>query len=379
MKSKAHVYLASPVFYEISQNPMVSPDLQKKIIQLYHELCEIAEVSVSPSRFPSEMEIINTVRDQEIDFIGCHISHPITSNIAQIPSIKGIATSTMGFNHIHMEPGVLITHTPSVLDKTVADFTMALILSTLRNIVSLHNGLWAGNWVPGTKWDLDDQLNHSLDNMVVGIIGMGEIGREVIKRISPWNVKILYFDLKRDETLENYIPNLIYESNIETIFSKSDVLSLHIPLNAHTKGYVNATLLKKMKPHALLVNTARGGVVNFEDLLHLLENNEISIHLAFDVYEPEPVSPEILDRFHKISQQNPELRFVFVPHNASSDANTRAKMSIIMLSDLIVLAKSKNLHDLAPLHLIPSQKDLLQKDAIQLSKIENFRITRWWE
>ncbi|UYP48661.1 Formate dehydrogenase, mitochondrial [Candidatus Lokiarchaeum ossiferum] len=379
MKSKANVYLASPVFYEISQNPMVSPDLQKKIEELFNELREIAEVTISPTRFPSEKELIETVQNNTIDFIGCHISHPITSFITQIPSVKGIATSTMGFNHIHMEPGVLVTHTPSVLDKTVADFTMALILSTLRNIVPLHNGLWAGNWIPGTKWDLDDQMNHSLDNMVVGIIGMGEIGREVVKRLIPWNVQILYFDLKRDEILENQLPNLYYESNIETIFAQSDVISLHIPLNAHTKGYVNAALLKKMKPQALLVNTARGGVVNFEDLLQLLELNEIAIHLAFDVYEPEPISPEILERFHKISKQHPELRFVFIPHNASSDANTRAKMSIMMLSDLILLAKSKNLQDLAPIHLIPPQKDLLQKNAIPPSKIRNYRIFQWWE
>ncbi len=379
MEPKAQIYLASPVFYDISKNSMISQEFQTQIQDLYHELNEVANVIVSPTRFPTEDEIFETLQEKKIDFLGCHISHTITSKMTRIPSLKAIATSTMGFNHIHLDPGILVTHTPSVLDKTVADFTLALILSTLRNIIPLHNGLWQGTWLPGTKWDLDDQMNHSLDEMTVGIIGMGEIGHEVINRMVPWKVKFLYYDLKRDEAFEAQIPHLQYERNVEVIFKHSDVISMHIPLNNHTKGYVNAKLLRKMKRHALLVNTARGGIINFDDLLTLLEQREIAIHLAFDVYDPEPILPEILNRFQAIAKNQPDLRFVFIPHNGSSDANTRAKMSIMMLSDLITLAKSSKVEDLTSLHLIPLQKKLLQEEEDQQSAIQTFRIAQLWE
>jgi glyoxylate reductase len=252
-----------------------------------------------------------------------------------------------------------------------------VILTNLRNLISLHNFLWEGKWKSSQKWDLDENLNNTMDNLVLGIVGMGEIGREVIRRVGPWGIKIIYYDIARNEKIEQKYPNIQFFPNIEDVFSEADVVSIHIPLLPETKGIVNANLLKKMKPNAVLINTSRGPIINEEDLIRLLKNKEITIHLALDVYDPEPISDEHLKVFHEIMQNRPELRFVFIPHNASADADTRAKMDIIILNDLLTLVQSKTPEDLKTLRLIPSQRKLL--DPTSKINWAEYRIKNYWQ
>ena len=153
-KEKPKVYLASPVFREIADNPKVSLKWKEEILRLWQNLNEVAEVIESTDRFPTSEEIAQIVSENNVDFIGCHLSHSITKEILKIPSVKAITTSTAGFNHIAGNSDILITHTPSVLDKTVADFTIAIILANLRNLINLHNFLWSGLWTADRKWDL---------------------------------------------------------------------------------------------------------------------------------------------------------------------------------------------------------------------------------
>ena len=169
------IYLTSPVFREIADNPLVSKEQQTTLKKIWIQLQNVAEVLISHSRFPTQLEIIEILQ-HSVDFIGCHISHPMTHEILQIPGVKAVCTSSVGFNHIVEEPGVLIAHTPGVLEKTVADFTIAVILSTLRNLTPLHNYLWEGRWELGEKWDLDSNLNRTLDNLTLGIVGLGGTG-----------------------------------------------------------------------------------------------------------------------------------------------------------------------------------------------------------
>ena len=173
------------------------------------------------------------------------------------------------------------------------------------------------------KWDLDENLSSTIDNLTLGIIGMGEIGKELTKRLYPWGIKIQYYDIRPQEEFEKEFPNIQYIENIEEIFSQSDIVSLHVPLMDATYHLVNEKLLKLMKKGALLVNTARGPIIDTAELLKLLENNEIEIDLAFDVFEEEPLNKKTLKRFKEIAEKNPQLKFIFIPHNASADADTR--------------------------------------------------------
>ena len=212
----------------------------------------------------------------------------------------------------------------------------------------------------------------------MGIIGLGEIGREVVRRLYPWGIKVIYYDINRNQDFEAKFPNLTFVERMEDVFKKADIISLHIPLNKSTNGIINEILLKKMKKNALLVNTARGAIINFPDLIRLLKSKEISINLAFDVFEPEPIPPDTLSEFKKIVIDRPELRFVFIPHSGSSDADTRAQMSIVLLTNLIQLSKSKNLEDILDLQLIPSQRMFKNFNDSSQQELKSYRIWKWW-
>ncbi|MCP4763552.1 MAG: hypothetical protein GY870_17400, partial [archaeon] len=374
---KVKVYLTTNVFREVADNLKVSQSKREEIINLWNKLGEISDLKVSNNRFPSSETIKKKIFEWGAQVIGCHLSHPITEDMLTDPNsnVISVTTSTAGYNHINLVPGVLITHTPGVLHRTVADFTISAILANLRNIVGLHNFVWNEQWKPGQKWDLDENLSSTMDNLTLGIVGMGEIGKEITKRIAPWGVKILYFDIVKQENFEKNYDNLTFIDNLEEIFSQSDIISLHMPLNDKTKHIVSEKLLKLLKKNALLVNTARGPVLDSQVLMDLLEKKEVKINLSFDVYEDEPIKIEDLKRFKNIAEENPDLRFVFIPHNASADADTRAQMAIIVLEDIISIATSKSAEDLKKLRLIP-QQHYLHGGKEKQPDFNNYRILK---
>ena len=369
------VYLTSNVFTpkELGSNEKISEKIKNTIKVLWDKLDSLAEVKEFNGRFPSEDQIRQDIKSFEPNFIGCHLSHKITSDMLKNEDIYGVLTSTAGFNHIERteKDDILVTHTPGVLYETVADYTIALIMANLRNLIDLNRYVWEGNWTPDDKWDLDQNLSSVIDNKKVGIIGLGEIGTELMKRLFVLGINIQYYDIERSIELEKLHPGLEYQSNIKDIFRECDIITLHVPLKDSTNHLVDAELLKEMKNEALLVNTARGAVIDFEDLLRLLENDEININIAFDVYPEEPIDPKILERFKKIKAENPQMRIILMPHNASADADTRGRMDILFLEDLITMINSQNLYDIEKTHLIPPHKEKLQKN--------DWRIFDYWE
>jgi len=374
-ENKRRVYLLTPVFREIANHPLVSIENKSKILELWKFLNENTILRISDKRFPTKEEIMNTINEFKPNIIGCHLSHRISKDMLTDSNIFAVCTSTAGYNHIDIIEDVLITHTPGVLHKTVADFTIAIILANLRNLIKLHNFVWNEQWNEDQKWDLDQELNSTIDSKILGIVGLGEIGREIVKKLAPWGIKIKYYDIIRQNDFENKY-NIEFIATLEEIFESCDIISLHIPLIPKTHHLIGEELLKKMKKGTLLVNTARGSIIDFKALLKLLENGEISINLAFDVYENEPILKEELERFKKIQQKFPELRFLFIPHNASADANTRAQMAIMILEDIINLAISKKPEDLKNIRLIPEQRHILKHENFK--ELEKFRISKFW-
>jgi glyoxylate reductase len=375
VSSTPKVYLASPVFREIADNPRVSVKYKYLINKVWSNLNTAAEVIVAESRFPSTEEIKQVVSQKEADFIGCHIGHSIGEEIVSIPSVKAVSTSNVGWNHIHLQPGVIVTNTPGVLAGTIADYTVSLILANLRNITGLNRYVWDGQWKPGEKWDLDRHITKNTENLTYGILGIGEIGREVVHRVAPWGIHIAYHDIFQSAEMEEKYPNLNYYEDVEQLFKIADILSIHIPLDDSTRHFVGEHLLRLMRPRALLVNTARGGIIDFEALIRLLKNKEIAIHLAFDVYEEEPISAQMLDRFRQINAERPDLRFIFTPHSATADADTRARMAATMLSNLNSLVRSTSVKDIRELNLIPPLAFVKKEPRM----LDDYRIFRWWQ
>ncbi len=374
MTYKPMVFLTSNVFsaMEIGSNENISENVRNDIKKLWHELDQISELKIFNGRFPSEEQINKNIEVFKPDIIGCHLSHSLSSEISENSSIFAISTSTAGYNHIQktLKDDIIITHTPGILHKTVADYTIAIIMTNLRNLVDLHNYIWNNQWTSDDKWDLDQSLSSVITSKVLGIVGLGEIGKELIRRLYPWGIKILYYDIKQMNDFEQDFPSIEFKENIEDVFRDSDIISIHVPLNKHTEKMVNRDLLKLMKKNALLINTARGPVLDLEVLLDMLETNEIQINIAFDVFPKEPLDNKTLERFKKIKQQHPDIRMILIPHNASADADTRGKMNILFLQDIIRIIKSSSLEDLNAVHIIPEHRKQL--------KDKEWRIFNYW-
>ena len=375
MAYKSKVFLTSNVFSakEIGSNEKIFKEIRNDIKDLWQELDKLSELKVFNGRFPSEEQLQKEVEEFNPDILGCHLSHQISSEMLENSRIFAISTSTAGFNHIQrtQKDNIIITHTPGVLQETVADYAIAIIMANLRNLIDLHNYIWNNQWTATDKWDLDKSLSSVITNKILGIVGLGEIGKELVKKLYDWGVKILYYDIKQMEDFEEKYPLIEFKENIEDLFRESDIISLHIPLNKYTEKLVSRSLLILMKRNALLVNTARGGVLDLEVLLDMLENNEIKINIALDVYPIEPVDMKTLKRLKKLKKAQPEMRIILIPHNASADANTRGKMNIIFLKDMINIIKSTSIEDLNEINIIPEQKKEL--------KDKQWRIFNYWE
>jgi len=368
------VYFTSKVFTykEIGSNEKISGFLRKTIRDLWNHLDRISEVKIFNGRFPTEEQIKKELDTFNPCILGCHLSHNISSEILRSSNLFAVSTSTAGYDHIQRteKDDIIITHTPGVLHETVADYTIAIIMANLRNLIDLHKYLWDNKWTSDDKWDLDKSLSSVITDKTLGIIGLGEIGKEVVKKLYPWGVKILYNDNNQKKDFEKYYPLIEFRENIEEIFRISDIISLHIPLNQSTEKLINRNLLKLMKKDSLLVNTARGGILDLETLLDMLEKKEIKINFAFDVFSTEPIDSFTLNRLKKIKKNQPDIRMIFIPHNASADANTRAKMVIIFLKDIIKIIKSSSIEDLKKINIIPEHKNQLAE--------KNWRIHKYW-
>jgi glyoxylate reductase len=375
VNKKAKVYFTSKVFTveKIGSNEKINEKIRESIRQLWDELGQVSIFKVFNGRLPTKKQILTDISSFKPNIIGCHLGHPITSEMLENPEIFSIATSTAGFDHIErtVQDDIIITHTPGVLHKTVADYTIALIMANLRNLIDLHNYVWNGLWSPKSKWDLDQALSSMITNKILGIVGLGEIGKELVKKLYPWGVKILYYDIKRMKDFEKQYPLIEFKEHLEDLIKESDIVSLHVPLNKYTEKLVNSKFLKLMKKNALLVNTARGPIIDFDALLDLLEKKEIQINLAFDVFPIEPIDSNILLRLKRIKEKQPEIRMILISHNASADADTRGKMIQLFLADIIKIIKSSNLNDLKEVNLIPRHKEQLLK--------KNWRIFDYWK
>jgi len=375
VSSTPKVYLTSPVFREIADHPKVSVKYKFLINKAWSNLNTAANVIVADSRFPSDAEVQRAVAQNEVDFIGCHIGHRITEEVVSIPSVKAVSTSNVGWNHIHLHPGVIVTNTAGVLAGTTADYTLSLILANLRNVTGLNQYVWNGQWQPGEKWDLDRHITKNTENLTYGILGLGEIGREVVRRVAPWGIHIGYHDIFQSAELEEKYPNLNFYEDVEQLFKIADIISIHIPLDDSTRHFIGERLLRLMRPRTLLVNTAQGAIIDFEALIRLLKNKEISIHLAFDVYEEEPIPPGLLEQFRQINAERPDLRFIFTPHSATADADTRARMSATMMANLNALVRSTSVRDIKELNLIPPLAFIKKEPRM----LDDYRIFRWWQ
>ena len=205
----------------------------------------------------------------------------ITAEILdQLPKLKMIAKFGVGLDNIDIsackERGIEIGWTGGVNKRSVSEMALAFMLSLSRNLYITSNQLKSGIW--------NKNGGAQLTGKTVGIIGVGNIGKELIEILKPFNCNFLLNDVL-DINILNYKNALIVEKN--RIYNEADFISIHTPLTKETENLINLEVLKKMKSTSFLINTARGGIVNERDLKYALKNGFIA-GAALDVYDIEP-------------------------------------------------------------------------------------------
>ncbi|KAK3688617.1 D-isomer specific 2-hydroxyacid dehydrogenase [Podospora appendiculata] len=253
------------------------------------------------------------------------------------PSLRFICHNGAGYDQVDVPActarGIHVSNTPSAVDDATADMGMFLLLGALRNLAvgmaSLRTGHWRGATPPA--------LGHDPQGKVLGILGMGGIGRNMAKKALAFGMKIRYSNRTR---LEPAVEKEIEAEYVDfkTLLAESDVLSLNLPLNPSTRRIISSDEFAAMKKGITIVNTARGGVMDEAALVEALSSGKVS-SVGLDVYEEEPkVHPGLLE--------NP--RVMLVPHMGTYTVETHQKMEEWTISNVAMALESGRLQSIVP-------------------------------
>ena len=270
---------------------------------------------------PTREQLFEKVRG--VDGLLCMLTERIDLELMNVigPQVKVISSMSVGVDHVDLaeatKRGIPIGHTPGVLTDATADQAFALLLAAARRIPEAERYIRAGKWV---TWNPSLLLGADLAGATLGIIGFGRIGQAVAKRAQGFDMRVVFHD-PTAEPVFGATP-----VDLDTLLRESDFVSLHVPLTAETKHLVDSDFLSKMKRNAILVNTARGGVVDQSALYVALKSKHI-FAAALDVTDPEP-----------LPMDSPLLELdncLIVPHLGSASKWTRDQMSLLSAQNLV--------------------------------------------
>lgn len=205
--------------------------------------------------------------------------------LLQLPNVKCICVTATGYNVIDTEAatekGIVVCNVPGYGTQSVAQHVFALLLELTNAVGRHHVSVQRGDWHRSADWCYTVQPVMELSGKTFGVVGYGNIGQAVGRIAAALGMRVIYFNPSKKQTI------IGEPRSLETVFAESDVVSLHCPLTPENKGMVNKTLLQKMKPSAFLLNTARGPLINEEDLANAL-NSGVIAGAALDVLSTEP-------------------------------------------------------------------------------------------
>ena len=246
--------------------------------------------------------------------------------IEKAKNLKVISTYSVGFDHIDIDHAkkrkIRVGYTPEVLTDATADLAFSLILDIMRRVSEGDRIIRKGKW--NKIFGAYDYVGTDLQGKTLGILGLGRIGSTVAKRAKSFGMKIIYHNRKQVSKTKEKSLGAKYVS-FEKLICESDVISIHVPHNKETDKLFNKRVFQKMKKTSYLINTARGKIINEEDLIFALKNKIIA-GAGLDVFEFEPIGKShSLTKFQNI---------VLAPHIGSSTKETREKMAQITLNNL---------------------------------------------
>jgi len=243
----------------------------------------------------------------------------------QFPKLEQISSFGVGYDHIDAKwagaHGIVVTNTPEVLNEEVADTALGLLLCTVREFPQAERFLRAGKW-PSGQYPLSKA---TLRNRTVGIVGMGRIGKAIAKRLDAFGVPVVYHSRNKQDVDYKYYPKLL------DMARDVDTLMVIVPGGAATANMINAEVLKALGPQGILINMARGSVVDEPALIEALKNRTI-YSAGLDVFAKEPQVPkELIEMDH----------VVLFPHLGSSTEVTRAAMDQLLVDNILAWVAGK--------------------------------------
>lgn len=212
-------------------------------------------------------------------FITDDLSKKVIDRLARV-GIKFITLRSAGYDHIDLssakDNNITVMHVPKYSPQSVAEFAVTLILVLSRNIIKAYTNGIRHNFL------LDSLLGFNLNKKTIGIVGTGNIGSIFARIMNGFGARLLAYDPVKNKECEQYVEYTSYDN----LLKESDIISLHCPLNKETTHLINSQAMSKMKSSVMLVNTARGGIVDTKSLIEYLKNGKIA-YAGLDVYEKE--------------------------------------------------------------------------------------------
>jgi glyoxylate reductase len=286
---------------------------------------EVAETEVWAGDLPPSREAL-AAGAAEADGLLCLLTDRVDAALLEAaPRLRVVSQMAVGYDNIDVPActarGIAVGNTPGVLTETTADLAFALLLATARRLAEAEQDLRGGRWL---TWSPLQWTGPDVHSAVLGIVGLGRIGFEVARRAHGFQMEILYAGRNRNEAAEREFGAKHVE--LDTLLAASDFVSVHTPLNAETRTLFGAAQFAQMKPTAIFINTARGGVVDQAALVEALKAKQIAA-AGLDVFEVEPLP---LD--------DPLLQLpnvVLLPHIGSASLATRTRMAVLAAENLV--------------------------------------------
>ncbi|MCD0461816.1 D-glycerate dehydrogenase [Roseiconus lacunae] len=281
-------------------------------------------VHVDLDRDPTRQELLDGVRD--VDGLLCLLTNKVDAALLDAGSrLKVVSNYAVGFNNIDVpaatERNIAVTNTPGVLTDCTADMAWALLMAAARRVVEGDHLVRGGQW---TGWEPLQLLGQEVSGATIGFVGMGRIAKATAKRAAAFEMRLLYWNRTRLAVDEEKQLGLEYRE-FDDLFADCDFVSIHVALTEATTHLVGAKQFEQMKESAILINTARGPVVDERALVRALQQQQIG-GAGLDVFEHEPT---VADELRSMAQ------VVLAPHLGSATIATREKMGSIAVDNCL--------------------------------------------
>lgn len=300
---------------------LVNPQDHQLLTPLYDLGAELLFHPLHQQRAPGEMAHLL----HDVDAVIASSDHISAADLEQAHRLRVIARTGVGYDAIDVDAarqrGIIVTITPGANDQAVADYTLAMMLALSRRLIENHLSVQSGQWSRAVGTDLHSKT--------IGIIGLGRIGKQVVKRLYGFEPRMLGHDLVLDtDFMKRY--NVMAVS-LDQLFEEADLITLHIALSAETVHLVNRERLQKTKRGVFLVNTCRGAVVDEAALIDALRSGQVG-GAALDVFEQEPLSNNPLREFPNV---------ILSPHVAGISQESSHLMAQMAIEEVVRVLRNE--------------------------------------